>query len=397
MTEVRGLLPEELAAYNKPSSICFTIPMKTEKLAPKDMPAEKLRQYRGCFDADGTLLGAMILLDMDCRFEGRTCRFFGVGGVVTDPAERRRGAIRQIFEADLPRMYNEGFALSALYPFSHEFYRKFGYELGIMRHTMKLGPGCLRKDLYRAAAIRRILPGQPDGGMRQVYERYIADKNLSILRTDDQWKDLRGGTPWENQKHSYVLYDAADEPIAYWIGTMAKEGGETLLTIDDLAYVSREGMEAVFAMLRSMNEVGAVKLVMPQDMPIRYLTADPYHVDEECICGGMVRIVNAEAVLGMLPAPALAGRCVVEVSDGQIAENNGRFLIAGDGERLAVSRTEDEPDVRCGIGGLSALAVSAMDFRECLDARLAELLRPENRRFMAELFRARKQHLHNYF
>ena len=67
----------------------------------------------------------------------------------------------------------------------------------------------------------------------------------------------------------------------------------TLLTIDDLAYVSREGMEAVFAMLRSMNEVGTVKLVMPQDMPIRYLVADAYHVDEENICGGMVRMERA--------------------------------------------------------------------------------------------------------
>lgn len=397
MPEVRALKMEELAAYNKLSSICFTIPMKTDDLSPKDMPADKLRQYRGCFDEDGTLLGGMILLDMGCRFEGHTCRFFGVGGVVTDPAERRRGAIRQIFEADLPRMYEEGFALSALYPFSHEFYRKFGYELGIMRHTMKFGPGCLRKDLCRAAAIRRILPDEPDGGMKQVYDRYIAGKNLAILRTAEQWKELRSGTPWENQKHSYVLYNEADEPIAYWIGTMSKGGGEPLLSIDDLAYVSREGMEAIFAMLRSMNEVGTVKLVMPQDMPIRYLVADPYHVDEECICGGMVRIVNAEQVLGMLPAPALAGSCVVEVRDGQIAANNGRFTISGDGETLTVFRTENEPDLRCTIGGLSALAVSAMDFQECLDSRLAELLRPENRRFMAELFRARKQHLHNYF
>ena len=111
----------------------------------------------------------------------------------------------------------------------------------------------------------------------------------------------------------------------------------------------------------------------------------------------MVRIVNAEQVLGMLPAPAMAGCCTIEVSDDQIAANNGRFLIAGDGETLTVSRTEKEPDLRCTVNGLSALVVSAMDFQECLDARLAELLQLNNRRFMAELFRARKQHLHNYF
>ena len=111
----------------------------------------------------------------------------------------------------------------------------------------------------------------------------------------------------------------------------------------------------------------------------------------------MVRIVNAERVLGMLPAPTLPGNCTVEISDSQIPANNGRFLIAGDGEKLTVTRTEGEPDLRCTINGLSALVVNGMDFRECLDARLAELLRTEKQRFMAELFHARKQHLHNYF
>lgn len=397
MSEVRSLKLGELAAYNKLSSICFTYTVSTENLAPKEMSPEKLRQYRGCFDEDGRLLGGMILLEMDCRFEGHTCRFVGVGGVVTDPADRRRGAIRQIFEADLPRLYEEGVALSALYPFSHVFYRKFGYELGIVRRHAKFSPGSLRKGLCHAASIRRILPDEDDGGMRQVYEAYMADKNLGILRSDEQWKALRGGTPWENQKHAYVLYNAADEPIAYWVGSMSKGSEGAVLTMEDLAYVRCEGMEAIFAMLQTMNEVGTVKLAVPQDMPLRHLMADPYDMEADESCGGMVRIVNAEQVLGMLPAPALAGCCTVEVSDGQIPANNGRFLVTGDGEKLTVARTESEPDLRCTISGLSALAVNGMAFRECLDARLAELLRTENQRFMAELFCARQQHLHNYF
>ena len=397
MSDIRSLKLEELADYNKLSSICFTYTVNTEHLAPKEMPEEKLRQYRGCFDGEGRLLGGMILLEMDCRFEGHDCRFVGVGGVVTDPADRRRGAIRQIFERDLPRMYEEGFTLSALYPFSHEFYRKFGYELCIIRRNAKFSPGSLRKDLYRAAAIRRILPDEHDGGMRQVYEAYMADKNMGVLRSEEQWKSLRGGTPWENQKHAYVLYGEGGEAIAYWVGSMSKGADGAVLSMEDLAYVSREGMEAIFAMLNTMNEIGTVKLAVPQDMPLRHLMADPYDMEEDVSCGGMVRIVNAEKALGMLPAPAPAGRCVIEVSDGQIPANNSRYLVTGDGEKLTVTRTDGEPDLRCTINGLSALVVNDMDFRECLDARLAELLRPENGRFMAELFRARKQHLHNYF
>ena len=233
--------------------------------------------------------------------------------------------------------------------------------------------------------------------MKQVYETYMADKNLGILRSEEQWKSLRSGTPWENQKHAYMLYSENDEPSAYWIGSMSKGSEGAVLSLEDMAYVSREGMEAVFAMLQSMNEVGTVKLAVPQDMPLRHLMADPYDMEEDVTCGGMVRIVNAEKALRILPAPALAGRCVVEVSDGQIPANNGRFLIVGDGEKLTVAHTESEPDLRCTINGLSALVVNSMDFRECLDTRLAELLRTNNARFMTELFHAKKQHLHNYF
>lgn len=397
MTELRGLRLEEVAAYNKLSSICFTYTHKTEDLAPKEMAPEKLRQYRGVFDEDGTLLGGMIMLEMDCRFEGNDCRFLGIGGVVTDPAERRRGAIRQIFEEGLPRLRNEGFVFSALYPFSHVFYRKFGYELCIIKERVKFAPGSLRKDLHRAASIRRILPDEPDGGMKQVYDQYIANKNLAVLRDEEHWKSLRSGTPWENLKYSYVLYNEENAPMAYWVGTMAKGDDGATLTIADMAYTCREGMESIFAMFCTMNEVGTIRMNLPQDIPIRYLMEDPYNVDVESSCGGMVRVMDAEKALAMLPAPALQGSCTVEVSDGQIPENNGCFTITSDGKQLTVSRTTNDPDLKCTINGLSALMVNGLDFQGCLDARLTELIREPNKRFLSELFRLRQQHLHNYF
>ena len=72
MTTLRGLTLEEIPAYNRLSSACFTYPVKSEALIPKDMPPERLREYRGVFDGEGRLLGAMIQLSMDARFEGQT-------------------------------------------------------------------------------------------------------------------------------------------------------------------------------------------------------------------------------------------------------------------------------------------------------------------------------------
>jgi len=397
MPELRGLKLEEVAEYNKLSSICFTYTTSNEDLAPKEMAPETLRQLRGVFDDDGTLLGGMWLLEMNCRFEGHTCPFLGIGGVVTDPAERRRGAIRQIFEEGLPRLRNEGFVFSALYPFSHVFYRKFGYELGIVKRMAKFSPSSLRENLHRAASIKRILPGEPDGGMKEIYEKYIADKNLSVIRDEHHWKSLRGGPPWESLRYSYVLYNEENIPMAYWVGVMAKGEDGATLTIADMAYTCREGMEAIFAMFRTMNEVGTIRTLAPQDMPLRFLMKDPYDLSEETSCGGMVRVMDVEKALAMLPAPALKGSCTLEVTDLQIPENNGRFTINGDGKKLTVARTQEAADLTCPINGLSAMVVGTLDFQGSLDAGLAQLTNEANKRFMAEVFRPRQQHLHNYF
>lgn len=397
MPILRSLTQEEMADYNKLSSICFSIPTRTEDLAPKEISPKELRQTRGIFDDDGTLLGAMILIEMTCRFEGHDCPFIGVGGVVTDPAQRRQGAIRRIFQEDLPRLRSEGFVLSALYPFSHVFYRKFGYELGIMRRNIKLSPDCLRPDLHRAASIRRLLPEEDGTDMAAVYTAYMADKNLAVLREQSHWNALRRGTPWEDRKHCYVLYDDGGEPIAYWVGTMTKEGYSITLNIDDMAYTCREGMEAIFAMLRSMNELSCIRMTLPQDMPIYHLVEDPYNAEETISCGGMVRVLDAGKLLSMLPAPARKGSCTLRLWDEQIPENSGCFTITGDGRELWVRRTDAEPDLECSINGLSALILSDLGLKKCLDARLVTLLKEEQLPFLEDLFHPRQQHLHNYF
>ena len=184
--------------------------------------------------------------------------------------------------------------------------------------------------------------------------------------------------------------------MAYWIGTAARKDDCALLTIKDMAYTSRAGLEAIFAMLRTMNEIESIRLTVPQDVELRFLVTDPYEVKETVSCGGMVRVMNAERALGMLPAPVVPGQAVIEVQDGQIPQNCGCFIVTGDGTRLTVTRG-GEPDLRCDIGGLSALVMGTQDFEGSEASGLAKLLHPEKRPFLAMLLPQRKAHLHDYF
>ena len=116
MAVIRCLTNDDLLSYKRLASICYTCPDSEQ---PKPCSEEELRQRVGVFDDNGTLLSAMINNRLITRFEGQDVPLVGVGGVVTDPVARGQGGIRKLFETYLPRLYDEGYVFSALFPFSH--------------------------------------------------------------------------------------------------------------------------------------------------------------------------------------------------------------------------------------------------------------------------------------
>ena len=86
------------------------------------------RERWGMIDeATGRLMGRMLLSDYRTRIGENWLKLVGISSVATLPEYRRAGVMREMFKGMLPRMYERGAALSGLYPFSHAFYRKFGY------------------------------------------------------------------------------------------------------------------------------------------------------------------------------------------------------------------------------------------------------------------------------
>lgn len=394
MPTIRYLTNDDLLQYKRLASICFTYADAEE---PRVCTEEELHQRVGVFDEDGTLLSAMIHNRYMARFEGHDVPLVGIGGVVTDPAARGQRGIRKLFETYLPALYDEGYVFSALYPFSHVFYRKFGYELAFEKRTVELSPGSLRENLRKADEIVRVLPDSDDQVMRKMYDRFIEDKPFAIRRDDAMWRELRQGTPWEKLKHAYVL-KIGGESVAYWIGTVEKHGFDAMLTLTDMAYTCREGCEAIFAMLRGMNEIETIRMTTPVELNPHWLVRDPYDVGKYNITrGGMLRVMNVEKALGMLTAPLVPGNLTLEVTDPQIAPNNGCFTVTGDGRRLSVARSEGPADLRCDINGFSALMAGLQDFEDGLLAGHAIPAKACDTRFASILFPKRKGHLNWHF
>jgi len=393
MPILRTFTNDDLLAYSRLCSICYTYPDTNE---PQPKTEEQLHAMRGVFSEDGRLLSAMTQHSFDSLFCGQPVKMCGIGGVVTDPTARAQGAIRQIFETDLPRLYQEGHVFSSLYPFSFHFYGKFGYTWAEFWRNVDIPRESLRSDLARADEILRVLPEEEDQGMRAIHEKYIADKQLPILRTEWMWNDLRKGAPWEKLKHAYVLR-IGGQPVSYCIGQMERNDDGGKLRMLDMAWTCTEGMQAIFAMIRGMNEVGKISLRAYPGFEARNLVVEAYDVNATTPGVAMVRVVNAERALSLLPAPPMTGEIVLRVTDGQIAENCGSFSVCSDGERLTVERTDKTAQIACSIQGLTSLVTGRQPFGETVDSGAVAVCGDIDRRFAELLFAARRLHVNRNF
>ena len=126
--QISKLKPGELRDADRLDSYAFVFPMPEAQKEDTARPAYQVDRW-GLFDDSGTMACTLFNHNLPLYFDGRVVPARGVGGVASDPVSRGQGNIRALFRRVLEDDYQSGVLFSALFPFSHSFYRKFGYEL----------------------------------------------------------------------------------------------------------------------------------------------------------------------------------------------------------------------------------------------------------------------------
>jgi predicted acetyltransferase len=135
-------------------------------------------------------------------FEGQAVPMCGIGGVATLPEYRRQGAIRAIMDRLLHQEREEGTVFSYLYPFSFQFYAKFGYGPGCRRFRVELPAG----DLCTLPGRGQIRHYRPEDRpvVESIYARFTAGTNGPVRRTKGLWDRLLEQDRWQEQQHVYI-------------------------------------------------------------------------------------------------------------------------------------------------------------------------------------------------
>ena len=374
--EVRKLAGEERFAAYLTSVYCFHMRVEDVEARHEHQLNVTIEDW-GAFDDNNTLMARVINNKFDFYVDGTAMPAGGIGAVSTLPEYRNKGAVRAIFKELLPEAYASGEVISALYPFKHEFYRKFGYETVIGWSQYSLTPELLCR--YRFdGVVEKWNPGDPVTDFMTVYNAFAPQFNLAHARTEEQMEEhVHVDKPYIDRRFSYVL-KTDGEPIAYVIFKDVKNDPAAILQVEECAWTCRDGFRAVFGFLaRFEADYGTIEMRLPAGIDLQRIVVTPnaYEIKETVFPNFMLRVINAKKLLETIKRPVDCD-FTIRITDEMISENNRTYRVLSDrvevvGERFAAddeSAADAAPkaDLEVNVRALGQLAIGALNMDEAM-------------------------------
>ena len=361
--EVHQLTAQERFEADLISTVAFHMRMEDPGKA-REKSLKDTKEDWGAFTDDGRMMARIINHRFESRLDGRLVQNGGIGAVSTLPEYRNSGAVRAIFDKLIPAAYRNGEVISTLYPFSHEFYRKFGYETVRWRNDYEFAPAVL--SVYRFSGTAELWkPGDPAGEYTALYSRFADGFNLAIRRDDRRMlKDHLEGEYYKDRKFAYLLRENG-KPVAYLIFQDIRHDPAAILSVQDLAWDGRAGLNAVLGFLgRFTADYGTIRMFLPASLELFSVIRSPlaYDITQTARQDYMIRAVNAQRLLEIIQKPDDA-RFVIRIEgDMHIPENNNTWEVR---ENSAVP-TDIAPDLTVSIQAFGQLSAGCVSLSEAL-------------------------------
>jgi predicted acetyltransferase len=344
----------------------------------------------------------MVEIPFLMRFDGSSAPMSGIGGVGTLPEARNSGCVPALFAQFLPAAYERGAVFSSLTPFSHAYYRSFGYELACARNEITV-PIKEFSRLKVWGAFTQIFPGGDTAALAEVHSAYIAGLNHGICR--DHWPDNRAWRiftkedPYSTGTFLYLWRDGEGRPRSYIKYQDQTEGDEHIMSVQELAFADREALYGVLGLVKGLaTQFRKFKWLMPTFLDPVDLLANPWETAQRYLPRDMTRIVNVKRALELMRRPAGEGSYTLElIDDPRVPANKGRWRVEFGPEGSRVSPAAAEPDLLCDIPSLSQLVTGYRTLENALRTRQTGLECRANRETLDRVFTQRPQHITEYF
>ena len=303
------------------------------------------------------------------RFEANLISTVAFHMKMEDPEKNRQdslkdsGAVREIFAKLLPEARRNGEVISTLYPFSHAFYRKFGYETVRWQNQYEFAPSVLSE--YRFSGTAELWkPGDPVSEYTELYNRFADGYNLAMCRDDSMMLELIQGEYYKDRKFCYLLREGG-KTVAYLVFQDIRNDPAAILAVKDLAWEGRTGLYAILGFLaRFSADYGTIRMFLPSSLELLSVIHTPraYDIQQTALQSYMIRAVNVQKLLEIIKKPEDSCFVIRVEGDMQIAENNGTWQVSGNSAVL----TETAPDLTVSVQAFGQLACGSVSLSEAV-------------------------------
>ena len=397
--EVRPIRPIEKIQVSKIQNIAFSSSRDFSQ-AQENME-EFQRGFetgRAAFDDQGKMCSCLELIPYKVRFDGHIVSMGGIGGVASLPEERKKRYIRHIFKYCMEEMYEKGYVFSYLYPFSHPYYRKFGYELNMVGIECSI-PFSSLGHFEQGGDVRMYTAGMDTTGIITVYNQFIQDKNLSVVREEKQWESFFEKDPYKDNVFLYTWYDeegSAKGYIQYSVKRAEDDEHEHDIKVLEFIWLNTVAFQGILAFLKNFSShFNKIVWKSPHFVDILSFFPEPYQIEQQLQASGMNRVVNAQKALELMQVPCGNGNITIEIKDEFFTRNSAKYKVIWENGRLEVISGRDESDIICNINEFTQLVTGFSSVSQLNAAKKIEL--SGNPTMLNHLFAKKDLFLNDYF
>ncbi|MFT7487187.1 MAG: putative acetyltransferase [Candidatus Paceibacteria bacterium] len=353
----------------------------------------------GVFES-GRMLGTMRTHDFVMNAFGQQIPVQGLGGVAVGLCDKKRKVARDMVRWFLQRSWDEGAAMTSLYPFLASFYERMGWGVGTPMHRFQLEPSSFPK--RACEGVFRNL-GEPDReSIRACYSRMqsrthgmfqLDARSLDAIRTDEVPRVI--GVEFDGRLEAYILFQFE-----------ALKGSNMLLhdlIVTQWTYESQRGLHGLLGFLRNQADQVRRVTLLTQDRHLHHLFTDPLDGSENHIqlnhqisergSGIMYRVIDPARLLEQLADHNFGDVdliCGIDLKDGFWEKTSARVELQVERGRARIVKgaPASTPCLKISVSDFSSLVMGVVPLGRLLDYGLAELSAESLREPLEAAFKA---------
>lgn len=309
---------------------------------------------------EGKLTNQVVSYPFSVNVYGVPMTMGGIGEVASYPEYRGQGGINQIFKGIFADYFENNTILSYLAPFSHVFYRKFGYATAMNQQIITLDQQkMMQVKPEKNGTIKRIEAAEFTDYLpllKNLYQQSLGTENGTLIRKDWWWDYLLSK---KTNNFVGIAYDEEARPRGYVFYEMNPSTG--ILTVNELAYLNHFGLNKLLTLISSHTSsyhTFQIKQSPNESWPT-YLFPEPTQMKKEIVGDMMIRIVLLKEFIALYPFKKLATdiNIVLNIEDASCPWNNGSWTLSifeGKGTLTPLNTVENiQNEVRMDIQTLT--------------------------------------------